>query len=269
MTIAQTLGQRLARSKALLRRDDTNRGLEELLGCLEEYEPKKMPAKIRFETEVQIQECVSYINRQPSVRTFLQQLAKNNKPIQVPYKPGEEQKLKMLLGLVHKGLIETEAAGEKSAAQARAERKIGLETKALAALKAGDSPRGKATLRILGEEFGEEPGLLAKIGGIMLEYKLYFEAAEILEQAMEAFPKDGKAYGLAAQCYLHMREFEKAETVYLNAMTRFGKHPRTLLNLAKLYATWNQREKAFQTAMDAYNKDPSLAEAKEIMDKFE
>ena len=65
-----------------------------------------------------------------------------------------------------------------------------------------------------------------------------------------------------------MREMDKAETVYLKAIQRFGKHPRTLLNLAKLYMEWNKKDKAFEAANDAWKKDPSLSEAKEIVDRF-
>jgi hypothetical protein len=41
-----------------------------------------------------------------------------------------------------------------------------------------------------------------------------------------------------------------------------------MLNLAKLYAGWNKREKAFEAARDACKGDPSLEEAKAIVDKF-
>ncbi|MDL2279968.1 hypothetical protein LJC15_04845, partial [Desulfovibrio sp. OttesenSCG-928-G11] len=77
-----------------------------------------------------------------------------------------------------------------------------------------------------------------------------------------------KAYPLATRCYLEMREFQKAEAVYLQVIKQFGKHPRTMLNLAKLYLEWNKKEQAFQAAMEAWNKDNSLTEAKEIVDKF-
>ena len=180
MTIAQTLSQKLARAKALLRRDETRRGMEELLACLEEYQPHALSGMARFEIEVQFQECVGFLNRQPAVRSLVEGLVKSGKPGSIPYTPGHEQKLKGLLALLFKALMESEAAGKRNEERERAARKATLENKALEALKAGDSPRGKGTLRILAEEFGQEPNLLSWIGEVMLQHKLYFEAAEIL-----------------------------------------------------------------------------------------
>ena len=41
-----------------------------------------------------------------------------------------------------------------------------------------------------------------------------------------------------------------------------------MINLAKLYGEWNKKEKAFIAAQEAYKKDNTLAEAKELMDKY-
>lgn len=266
--LPQSVAHMFARAKSQLKRDDSTRALENMLAGLAGFEPKKYAAKTRFEIEVLILECVMELNRQPAVRELFAALSKKSKTAQVAYTPGQEKKLAGVLTLLHKALADKVAAGEEDAAAAKAKRRAMLEQKGLVYLQSGNFPRGKAALRVLAEEFGKEPGVLRQASEWLLEFKLHFEAAELLEQAMEHFPKDSKSYGLAAQCYIDVREFEKAEAVYQSAIRQFGRHPRTLLNLAKVYVAWNKKEAAFTTAQDALNKDDSLEEARAIVEKY-
>ncbi len=266
-TPPQAVSRNIARAKSLVRREEPIRALEALITGLELYDPAQLMGKARFEIEVLIQECVNELNRLPQVRSFLIALAKSDK-VALAYTPGKEDQLKKLLPILRKGLEETEAAGRRSEHETREARKTMLQEKGLNFLKAGDAPRGKGALRVLGDEFGDEPGVLVEIGQWLVEAKLYFEAAEFLEQSIGAFPKESRAYAAAADCYLTLREFDKAEAVYLRATKEFGKHPKTMLNLARLYVQWGKRDKAFETARDVLAKDPNNAEAKEIVERF-
>lgn len=265
-TVPLMLSQKLARAKSLLRRDESIRGIESLISAIESYSPKNLLGKVRFEIEVLIQECISEVNRQPMVRQLFAALAKSNKTF-VPYSPGQEQKLLETLFLVKKALDKSLEDQVQSVKDGHLSRKNDLVEKGLDFLKKGDMSRGKGTLRVLAEEFGEEPGLLVQIGDWLLEYKLYFEAAEILEQAIERYPHENKAYTLAGDAYRELHEREKLENIYLRAIKEFGRHPRTLLNLAKLYMDWNKKEEAFHLAKEAWDKDNGLEEAKEIYEK--
>jgi tetratricopeptide (TPR) repeat protein len=251
----------------MLKRDDTIRAAEALVAGLDAFQPQSLPGPVRFEVEVMIIECVQELNRQPSVRKLFENLAHTSKAM-IPYQPGKEAKLGSTLRLVLKALHESEASSVRNAEAEREQRKEMLLQKGLGYLDVGDAPRGKASLRVLAEEFGTDTGVLTQIGELFIAHKLLFEGAEMLQHAMETFPKDGKAYGLAAQCYLDLHEFEKAESVYLTAMKNFGRHPRTLLNLAKLYLKWNKKDQVLSIAMEAYKKDNSLTEAKEMVDKY-
>ncbi len=266
LTVPQSVAHNLARAKSLLKRDESIRALEAMIAGLELYEPKKLMGKARFEIEVMLQECVADLNRQPAVRKLFETLA-NSQRATVPYTPKQEAKLKAVLTIIHKALNESIVAKERSVADVKAKRRALLQEKGLEYLRAGDSPRGKAALKVLADEFGDEPGLIAQVAAWLIEFKLYLDAPDMLERAMERFPKDSKAYALATQCYKTMRDYDKLESVYLRAIKQFGKHPRTLLNLAKLYVEWNKKDKAFTAAQEAYNKDNSLTEAKEIMEK--
>lgn len=267
VTSLQSVAHNLSRAKSLLKRDESIRALEAMIAGLELYEPSKVPGKARFEIEVLVQECVADLNRQPSVRKLFETLT-NSQKASIPYTPKQEGKLKAVLSIIHKGLNESIAAKERNSTDAKNKRKTMLQDKGIEYLKAGDAPRGKAALKVLADEFGEEPGVYTQVGEWLLEHKLYFDAADMLERGIELFPKDSKAYGLATQCYKLTRDLEKQESIYLRAIRQFGKHPRTLLNLAKLYVEWNKKEQAFTVAQEAYNKDKSLTEAKEIVDKY-
>lgn len=260
-------GAKIARAKALLKRDDTIRALDSLIAGLDEFGTHALPDKARFEIEVLIQECVQELNRQPAVRNLFATLT-TGRAGQVPYTPGQEKKLIPVLGILHKALAGSKEAETRARHEEREQRKNTLLQRGCDYLKADDLPRGKSALRVLAEEFGKEPGILVRTGELLLDAKCYFEAAEMLEQAIEVFPKESTAYGLATQIYIQVREYEKAEAIYLKAIKRFGKHPRTLLNLARLYAAWNKTEEAFRMAQEAYAKDPSLDEAKSMMENF-
>lgn len=265
-TIPLQLSQKLARARALLRRDDSMHGIDALISGLEAYAPRQLLSKVRFEVEILIQECVSELNRQPSVRKIFETLAHSAK-VFVPYTPGKEGKLLETLLLLKKALENDAREEQRASDEKRLARKTALEQKGLACLRSGDFSRGKNALRLLAEEFGEDPGLLVQVGGWLLDCKIYSEAAEILERAIERFPKDSKAYTLASQAYAGLHEREKQESVYLRAIRQFGRHPVTLLHLARLYQYWNKREEAFHFAKEAWSKDNSLTEAKEIIDK--
>jgi tetratricopeptide (TPR) repeat protein len=267
LSMPPAVSHNLNRARSLLKRDDTLRALEAMIAGIDAFHPNTMPSKLRFEVEVLISECVQELNRQPMVRALLEKLS-HSPNASVPYQPGKEVKLQGVLHLVFKALKESIAARERNVVEERVKRKELLLQKGTELLKAGDKPRGKAALRVVAEEFGKEKGVYLQVSDLLLEHNLLFEAGEILERAMAEFPKEAKAYAKAAQCWINLREYEKAEAVYLGAMKNFGKHPRTLLNMAKLYLMWNQKEKAFSVALEAYNKDKSLEEAKEIVDRF-
>ncbi|NJB69390.1 tetratricopeptide (TPR) repeat protein [Desulfobaculum xiamenense] len=134
-------------------------------------------------------------------------------------------------------------------------------------LDSGETPRGKAYLRRVAEEFGDEPGVVTDVGKRMLAAELFPEAAEILEESRSRFPGDSEAYQHCVHAYLGMGEFAKAEAVYKDALRQFGNHPITLLNLSKLYLAWRKRDEAYDYARRALEADPSLDEARAIMDR--
>ena len=260
------VSQNIARAKSLARRDEAVRALDSLIEALQLFEPTKIVGKARYEVEVNILECIGDLNRTPKVKTLLLELTKSPAAA-IAYAPGSEKKLLTVLSVLRKGLFETEEAKVRSARDKLEGRKNMLLEKGTEFLKAGETARGKAVLRQLGDEFGKEPGVLTNIGSLLLEANLQYEAAEFWEQALELFPKESKIYAGLVNCYVTLHEYEKAEQVYIKAIKQFSQHPRTLLNLAKLYLAWNKKDKAFELANRVYKRDAANQEAKDIMDK--
>ncbi|WP_462327697.1 tetratricopeptide repeat protein [Desulfobaculum sp.] len=135
--------------------------------------------------------------------------------------------------------------------------------------RTGETPRAKSYLRRVVDEYGDTPGVITDVGKRMLDAELFVEAAEVLEESRARFPGDAAAYQHCVNAYLGMQEYSKAETVYKDALRQFGNHPRTLLNLSKLYLAWRKRDDAYEYARRALEADPGLDEARKIMEKTE
>ncbi len=260
--------QNVARAKSLVKRDEPVRAIDSLVTALELFEPAKILGKARYEIEVNILECVADLSRHPAVKTLLTQLTRSNTAV-IAYTPGEEAKLIPVLKVLRKALAETAAEKIRAEEGKATDRKASLLTKGKEHLAAGEMPKARAVLKRLAEEFGTEPGVLAEIGSILTKANLQYEAVEFLEQALEAFPKESGVYAELVGCYVTLREHEKAEAVYLKAIAQFGRHPRTLINLGKLYLEWNKKDKAFDVLNQAVGLDPKNEEAKKLRDQAE
>ena len=264
MTAPKAVRDNIARSRAYLTRGYLTRALEAMETALRAYSGTTLIGQPRFETEVHIHEFVNDLNRNHTVRKFFEQRKVFAGPY-VAYAPGEELPLAERLESIRHAMLEEERARAAEQAQKVLMRKMELTGNGQARLDAGDLPRGRALLRRVAEEWGHEPGVLSDIGQRFLRARLFYEAAELFEAALEVFPGEAQAYSGAVAAYMDLREYQKAESVYLRALRQFGSHPRTMLNLAKLYMEWRKRDKAYEYANRAAQADPSLAEARELV----
>jgi pentatricopeptide repeat protein len=267
MTAPQSVSQNIARAKSLIQRHELPRALDCLLSALDNFEPGSLIGKARFEVEVNIRQCVAEINLNPQIRGLLTEFTHSSKS-NIPYTPGEEAALRSVLGVLRKALENMEIAEKQGAQQALKQRKADLIENGQSLLAKGEGVKAKVELRKLAEEFGKEPGVYAQIGNMFVGANLPVDAAEFLELAIENFPKEGQVYGTLVDCYMGVKEYEKAEAVYLKALKNFGSHPRTLVNLAKVYKLLNKRTKAVEAAQSALTMEPGNAEAKAIVDSI-
>ena len=267
LTAPSSVSQNIARAKSLIKRHELQRALDCLITALENFTPGSLIGKARYEMEVNIRQCIADINLNPEISKLLTELTRSPKPV-IAYAPGGEAALLTVLGVLRKALKNMEQVEKQGAQHALTQRKTALLENAQRLLAGGEDARAKLELRKLAAEFGKEPGILTHIGSIFVEADMPADAAEFLELAVESFPKDGQNYGTLVDCYMGMREYEKAETVYLKALKQFGPHPRTLVNLAKVYKLLNKRQKTAEMARRALALEPGNAEAKAIADSI-
>ena len=267
LTAPSVVSQNVARSKSLIQRNEPLRSIECLISALENFTPSTLIGKARYEVEVNIRQCVGEINLNPRVRQLLVEFTRS-KNSSIPYSPGSEAKLLAVLGVLRKALINLDEEEKNSAQNALEQRKAELIASAQKLLAAGEGLKAKVELRRLTTEYGKEQGIFAQAGNMLLQAGMHMDGAEFLEMAIEAFPREGQLYGTLVDCYMGAREYEKAEAVYLKVLKQFGSHPRTLVNLAKLYKLLNKRQKAADMAQRALAQDPTNAEAQEIASSF-
>lgn len=268
LAVPPSVTQNIARARSLIKRNEIVRAIDAFSGALEGFLQAKIIGKTRHVVTAAIGECVTELNAHPAVKSFLRGIA-HSSGVSITYAPGEEARLLTVLGIMGKALAEEDCAREQAAADAFRNRKEALFVRAAEFFKAGEGPRAKASLRNAGDEFGSEPGVLAMIGKMLVEADFAFDAMEFFEKAIKAFPRDPTPYGPLAACYMTFREYEKAEKLYLDAAKAFGAHPKTMLNLGKLYIAWNKRDKAYAVLNQVVRKHPDDEEAKELFAKVD
>ncbi|MDR2726937.1 MAG: hypothetical protein LBC10_02970 [Deltaproteobacteria bacterium] len=267
LTAPAAVSQNVARAKSLINRKEPLRAVNCLISALENFTPRSLVGKARYEVEVHIRQCITDLNLNPKVRQLLTDLTRSPNS-NIPYAPGAEANLLTVLNVLRKALENMETDEKAGVQHALEDRKVSLLESGKNLLAAGEGLKAKVELRRLATEFGKEPGILTQIGTMLMQADMLLDAAEFLELAIETFPREGQIYSTLVDCYMGAREYEKVEAVYLKVLKQFGSHPRTLLNLAKLYKLMNKRQKAMEMAQRALAQEPDNAEAKEIANAF-
>lgn len=263
---AKTTREYISRAQASLRRDHVLKSLDAAVGALGLMISNRFFGKEKFETEVLMQELIKHLNNHQEIKDYFHARKVFATPF-LRYSPGGEAKILPKIKELQQAFLGHMEAREEAEKADRVAEKERLLTKGQELLDAGQAARGKGYLRRVVEHFGSEAGIITEIGRRMLAAKLYPEAAEILEQGIERFPADSKAYALAIQSYTKLQEYEKAEAVFLRALRQFGAHPRTHLNMSRLYLEWRRYDKAYDFAKMAYDKDSSLTDAQTVMEQ--
>lgn len=265
---AKTVRENIARSKASLRRDDLPRALKIIADSLDIYSQIKVIGPLRYEIEVNLDEQLADICHHTTIMTMLPP-GPPGRPFILRYIRGKEKMISTALrGLA--GILEqkkTDAAKEEVLKKER--RKQAYLAKGQELLDAGDTPRARAVLRRVADEFGKEKGIYLDIAERYRKANLPMEAAEMYELCMAEFPKTSSAWSGAIAMYRAMQEFEKVEKLYLRVLQQFGAHPLTLCNIAQFYLDWRKKDKAAEFAIRALQRDPNMAQAKAILQASE
>lgn len=265
----KSIRENLSRAKAYLRRDECVRSLEVAKLALDAYAPimAQIGREDRFNIEVSILEFVRDINKHPQVREVYLSRKITKEPF-ILFSRGKEKQLAMVVEALRQTISHKLQSAAQEKEEEEAKRKAAMLEMGQKLLDNGEFPRGKAVLRRYMEECDNASDVVIDVGDRLLGAKLYTEAADVYEKSIELYPKNVKGYSGAVSAYTGMHDFEKIENTYMRIIKQFGAHPKTLFNVAKFYLGFNKKEKAYDFAVRALDKDPTLVEAKEFLEKI-
>ncbi|MBU1002856.1 MAG: hypothetical protein KKE73_10070 [Proteobacteria bacterium] len=266
---AQRVKRNIARAKASLRNKEYLKAiLEAKLAFESRPDCQGLFGQPRVEIDFMLEEFCTTFSANPGILELLNRFRIGHKPF-IAYTKGNVEEIITKLDIFATRLTDHLQERENlQKVQHERDKKYWL-TKGRHCLQRGELPLGRSHLRRAAEQFGHEDGVLVEIAEMLLEKNLLGDAAELLAQARELFPSDQRPYTLGVRAHMEQAEWDKAEEIYLTALKVFGNHAITLLNLARLYMTWNKRDKAWEYARMALDKNPNLEEAQAIMNKAE
>ncbi|MDR1776897.1 MAG: tetratricopeptide repeat protein [Desulfovibrio sp.] len=263
-TAPKELREDIARANGYLRRNEVERALESICSALRVFDTVRMTAHARGEPDVLIAEFLRSLAVHPGMAPLLDP-GNTGKPRSIPFKPGQESKLCLVLEGLAKLLKEKSAAALQQENEERLARKKNLIASGLQFLQEGQIPKGSAFFKRVAEEFGDDKGICLHLARILNEAGQTRLAAEMFEKAMEAQPRESAAYAGAVNAWVALYEYEKAEAVYKAILRTFGGHPATFGKMAKFYLDLHKKSQAEDYALRALKADPQQPEALEVM----
>lgn len=258
------LRENIARANGYLRRGEVDRGLACMSAALRQYAGLRLMRSARAVVDIQINEFLGALIHHQKMQPLLDP-GHNGKPRPIPYQQGKESALATVLDGLAKILRDEAEDSIRREAEARLERKKNLIQTGVQLMHEGQTARGRAFLKRVAEEFGDEAGIHLQLAQLFVAAGQYMEAADMYEQAMEAQPREPAAYTGAVAAWEKLHEYEKAEEVYKAILRAFGGHPSTLGKMAKMYLDWRRRPQAEDTALRALQSDPGQADALAVM----
>ncbi|MBD5552839.1 MAG: tetratricopeptide repeat protein [Desulfovibrio sp.] len=259
------LRENIARANGYLRRNEVARALNTMGQALRQFAGVQLMRAARAELDIQISEFLGSLMHHQAMQPLLDPGA-TGRPKQIKYQQGKEGALATVLeGLAR--IMTSEAEAEiRREAEERAERKKMLIETGTRLLAEGQLAKGRAFLKRVAEEFSQDPGIRVQLAKIFLSAGRHMEAAEMFEESIEHEPREAQAYSGAVNTWLELREYERAEKVFMAILRTFGGHPNTFGKMAKMYWDWHKRDKAEELAGRALQGNSSQAEALEVME---
>ena len=258
------LRENIARANGYLRRNEVTRALTAMSAALKQYSGVQLMRGPRAEMDIQICEFLNALAHHQAMQPFLDP-GRSGKPRPIPYQQGKEAALATVLEGLARIMINEAEEKVRQEADARLERKKTLIETGVQLLNEGQYAKGRAFLKRVAEEFSEEEGIRVQLGQIFAAAGQLAEAAEMYEESMQYEPRASAAYTGAVNAWTELREYERAEKVYMAILRTFGGHPNTFGKMAKMYWDWRKRDKAEELALRALQGDPNQREANEVM----
>ena len=259
---AKTIKEDISRATAYARRSQALKALQSAQRAFERAGEKgALVGRAKSEVEALLGDMLRVLDLLPEVNALL------GKPM--AFKRGMEPRYAQAMGALALRVQQMEGQAE-AARQEEAQARIAQALDKVRQLVAEKNlPAARRLLTAVCDQHPDEPGIFTTAAELCREAGLYVELIPLAEKAMEMNPKDAKAFSLAIEACQQIGEDGKAETLLREAMRQFGAHPRTYVTLAKVLYKMRKWEQAYDAARSAVDRDPSLAEAREILELTE
>jgi len=261
---AKAVKSDIARAERLLARGELIRAIDTFLSALRLKISGVIPPRDMAVVESHLADFCKEFNGSLCVGEAFAALGEPRRPL-LPWRAGRDRPAMNTLAALKFRMQEYRSAEADQAIaqnQARLEELIAQGTELL---RENNLPKARVTLRRAAEQFSRMPGVSMRVAVIFLEYERWSEAADMLRSIILATPKDPEAYKLLLRALTAMGKDREAEEVYLSVLKRFGPHPVTCLNLARLYLSQRRMDDAYKYVRQALDLDPTLAEAQELL----
>jgi len=269
MSDAKTIRENIARARIYLQRQDFAVAMRTLSVAMGQYAGMKAVGASRFEIEEAIRMALNDCNRQAKLREVLTP-AGGSTPTQLRYVRGKEEMLARVFASLAISLEQAHRQQIREKEQQWLERRQRLSSKATEFLDGGELHKGLAFIRRVLEEYGNnDPDLHLTMAEYLRNADLVLDAAEILGQAIELFPKATALYAASIKWYAEIGKLDKAEIIFRRGIRQFGIHPRNLLAMARIYAEAGQRAKAVSLLYRLLQDHPDCEEAKTLLGQVE
>jgi len=192
-TAPKEIRENIARAMGYLRRDEVERALVTMSEALRLLAGVKLMRSARAELDIQIGEFLGGIVRHSALQPLLDP-GNTGKPRSITLQAGKEATLSTVLDGLAKILETAAEQAVQQEAEARLERKKQLISSGLDFLREGQVAKGRAFLKRIVEEFGDEDGIRLQMGQIFAAAGLFAEAAAMYEEAMTIQPREASAY---------------------------------------------------------------------------
>lgn len=259
------LRENIARANGYLRRGEVVRALAAMSSALRQFSGIHLMRGPRAELDIQISEFLNSLVHHQTMQPLLDPSG-SGKPKPIPYQQGKESILATVLDGLAKILASEAEDKIRRETEARLERKKTLIETGTKLIQEGQLAKGRAFLKRVAEEFGDDAGIRVQVGKIFEANGCLMEAAEMYEESIEAEPRESAAYAGAISTWLELREYEKAEKVFMAVMRTFGGHPNTFGKMAKMYLEWRKKDKAEEMALRALQGNKQQPEALAVME---
>ncbi len=264
--IAREIRENIARARLLIRRGEFAPALRLLAAALELNAGLKSFGSMRYEIEVAFGEAFADLNVQPAMQPLLTPPG-GDKPVSLKHIRGKDKALATLFANLVRRL---EAEADKRTLEQMKERearKRDLLARARAQFAEGELPKGRAFIQKIIEEFGDEDARLhIHTAELLRDVSMPLDAADILRDAIDKFPKDPKLYTLLIDSYERAKEYSKAEDIYARAFRQFGTHPHMAFRLARLYVNWKHYKDAERVLAQLLREDPDFEQARKLLE---